>query len=252
MILNITSYPRSGNSFFTGTLLAFDPMWKVSGAPVQFKPLKSVYTDEAEPYGVKKVPFMNAGAEDRNPLHRIKDQTAVYVYKRHDHPDDYAGPRIYLVRNGFDVITSYSHHSLVHGRVAKNIAAGLDAGHGGAMQYSDEDLFEQMTYWARHSKWGYFVLHGVSHPLTVTTVRYEDMKKNPIHVVKEALREVGIAVTERTDMPPPDFKKLHKKYPWFYRRGEANAHKDELPDEIKSIFLEDEDNRKAMDLLGYE
>jgi hypothetical protein len=251
MILNITSYPRSGNSFFTTTLLAFDPVWKVNGRPVDFKPLRSVYTDECAPYGVEKVPFLNAASEDRHPLRRIKDETAVFVYKRHDHPDDYTGPRIYLVRDGRDVITSYAHHNLVHGRVAKNLAAGLAAGHGGAMQYSEKELHDEMRHLAHHSKWGEFVLRGVEHSNVLSVVKYEDMKKDPVHVVREALRDAGIVVLDQTEIPAPKFENLHKSYPWFYRQGKVKAHRDELPRDIQEIFESVPENKEALQRLEY-
>lgn len=252
MILNITSYPRSGNSFFSTSLLAFDPRWVVNDRQVDFRPLQSLYTDEHEPYGITKVRFLNRASEDQHPLSRIKDETAVYVYKRHDHPDTYVGPRIYIVRHGFDVIVSYAHHMIVHGRVAKNLEAGLDAGHGGAMRYGEEELHEQMRRLAKHSKWGEFVLRGLDHPNVVSVVKYEDMKVDPVFWVRKSMFEAGISVNLRADGRKPEFDALHQKYPWFYRRGQVNAHKDELPDEIKEIFVDNKDNAEALRRCGYE
>lgn len=252
MILNITSYPRSGNSFFSTSLLAFDPRWVVNNRQVKFWPLQSLYTDECDEYGITKVPFLNRVSEDRHPLARIKDELGVYVYKRHDHPDDYLGPRIYLVRHGFDVIVSYAHHMIVHGRVAKNLAAGLDAGHGGAMRYGEKELHEKMRHLAEHSKWGEFVLRGIDHPNTCSVVKYEDMKEDPVFWTRKAMSDAGIYINLRADGKKPEFAALHKKYPWFYRRGQANSHKDELPDEIKEIFVANKDNVEALRRCGYE
>ena len=251
MILNITSYPRSGNSFFTTTLLSFDPVWKVAGQPATFKPVGSLFSDELAGQGISKVPYYNKKSGDIHPMPRLQENDSVYVYKRHDDPDYYVGPRIYIVRDGRDVITSYAHHNLVHGRVMKNLEAGRPADHN--TDYSQDELHDEMRKLAVHSRWGEFVLKGIRHPNVVAVVRYEDMKKDPKGTVKDALREAGIMVTEKEDLEHEwDFKRLRKQQPWFYRRGQARAFVEELPDDIQDYFEKVPLNRAALQTLGYE
>jgi hypothetical protein len=255
MILNITSYPRSGNSFFATTLLAFESTWKHAGEPVKFQPVGSLYSDELikfGPPGIHKCPYNNRASADRNPTARVQDPDYVYVYKRHDHPDDYIGPRIYIVRDGRDVLVSYAHHNLVHGRVMTNIKAGRDAGHGGVMEYSEEELHNEMRRLAQHSGWGSYVKAGVHHPDVVAVVRYEDLLTNPIHHARLALSAAGLEVTATRGNKAPSFGELKKGQPWFYRKGKTGAHKEELPPDVLDTFMSIPGNKEGLELLGYE
>jgi hypothetical protein len=203
------------------------------------------------PSGLSRVPYLNKASEDRHPLKRIQDQENVFVYKRHDHPDDYSGPRIYVVRDGRDVLVSYAHHNLVHEKVVANIKAGRDAGHGDVMNYSKEDLHAEMFRLAEHSGWGTFVKLGIRHPSTVAVVKYEDLKKDPIHYVRIALECAGLQVTPLLINKEISFGELHKGQPWFYRRGEVGEYKDELPADVLEVFESVFDNEEALERLGY-
>jgi hypothetical protein len=55
MILNITSFPRSGNSFFTTTMLQFGSEWRYRGRPVAFCPSGRIYASAEVDAGVYKV-----------------------------------------------------------------------------------------------------------------------------------------------------------------------------------------------------
>jgi hypothetical protein len=252
MILNITSYPRSGNSFFSTTLLAFDQTWRHAGHPVQFQPVGSLYSDELikfGPPGLSKLRYHNVGSEDRNPAKRVQDRDNVYVYKRHDVPNEYVGPRIYVVRDGRDVLVSYAHHNLVHGLAVANIKAGRDANHG--TEYTEEDLHAEMRRLAPATGWGAFVKIGVEHPNTVAVVRYEDLKKDPIHHTRLALDAAGLEVTPLEVNKEISFEELQKGQPWFYRRGQVGDWKNELPPDVLETFMSIPENQEALELLGY-
>lgn len=251
MILNITSFPRSGNSFFATALLAFKPEWRYAGRPVEFRPTGSLFSFELAPFGIKKHPYVDKATTDPRPVRRIRDQSAVYVYKRHDDPDDYAGPRIYLVRDGRDVLVSYAHHNLVYGKVVRNLEDGKDADHGGAMEYTQEDLHAEMERLAGSMRWGWWVEKGINDPSVLTVVKYRDLKANPVLVAKEALAAVGFEVEEREDRGMPTFEELRALAPWFYRKGQVGCWKDELPDATRAIFESDPKNWEWLRRLGY-
>jgi hypothetical protein len=254
MILNITSFPRSGNSFFSITLLAFEPTWRHAGNPVKFRPTGSLFSDELlkfGPPGLSRTPYANRGSEDRNPAERIKDEDNLYVYKRHDHPDDYVGPRIYVVRDGRDVLTSYARHNLIHGKVVNNLKLGRDANHGEAMRYTQKEFQDELRRLAIFTRWGEYVLAGIRHPNTVSVVRYEDLKKHPLHVARRALASAGLEVTPTQANAAPSFEELQKGQPWFYYRGQVGIYKEDMPEDIEGTFWATPSNKEAMTLLGY-
>lgn len=245
MILNITSFPRSGNSFFTTTLLAFGNYWHCapSGRPVEFQPVR-LFTSEHDGSGISKLDYLYPQSFDQNPQKRIVDNDRVFVYKRHDHPDGYLGPRIYLVRDGRDVMVSYAHHNLVHGHFMKYAKLREEAP---PFEPTREQFEAELEELIDNVSWGDYVLHGVHHPNTRVVVHYERMKQDPILEATRALEKCGYSVERAQD--PPSFEKLHSTYPWFYRRGKTGAFADEMPPRLHKRFVEK--NEEALRLCGY-
>jgi hypothetical protein len=244
MILNLTSFPRSGNSFFTTTLLAFGKHWQLSeGGAVEFQPVK-LFTKEHEGYPTQQLQYLHPQQMDPNPVDRIKDPDNLYIYKRHDHPDDYVGDRIYLARDGRDVLVSYARHNLVHQGAMENRLNGINE-HPTAI---DKDAFlKELRRLVETAAWGEWVKRGVNHFNTMSIVRYEDMLQNPVETASKALADCGYEVEQVADQPT--FKELNKLYPWFYNKGKAGDYRDWMPQDLVGLF--NEINKDALEMLGY-
>lgn len=262
MILNITSYPRSGNSFFTITLLQFGDKWPTKGHPgsrpgshpwVRFRPTGRIYDSQGIGrgiYGIECAPWHDdpvvSGQEDFNPVRYIEDPDSVYVYKRHDNPDDYEGPRIYLIRDGRDVLSSYAHHNVI----VRLIGSDLENQEAIALEGVDKDLVNEEADRLNNdpnSRWGFWVERGMDHPNTQAVVRYEDMKHDATQTAMMALARCGYWV--RKVRESPTFEKLQSFAPQFYRKGVIGDHRNLHPDIIRDFEKRNEDTLKRLRYL---
>jgi sulfotransferase family protein len=169
--------------------------------------------------------------------HYRRHQTPMY-FKTHRLPRPEYRRVIYLLRDGRDVMVSYYHH--------------LRALNG------DDVDFSEIVRTGRHllpSKWHDHVNAWRSNPFgaEILTVRYEDLLENPVSELRRVCEFAGI---ER----PPDvlenvsrkssFSKMREKeekagwanpkWPrsrFFVRRGQAGSFKDEMPEDVLSVFM---------------
>lgn len=255
MILNVTSYPRSGNSFFTTTLLQFGEDWWYQAPatrfrlPVHFKPVGRVYDSGALGwYGVEHTPWCQGAidhVEDPQPDKYINDTASVYLYKRHDYPDGYSGPRIVVFRDGRDVLCSFAHHNVVH----RAIAADPE----------NQEIFAQQPPPMRlvnaeaeriledpNAQWGPLVEYAIDHPNTVARVRYEEMKRDASGTVQAALAAAGYYVQQCKE--PLSWEKLHGHAPHFFRRGTPGGWRDLCPVIVEEFVRR---NRDTLQRLRY-
>lgn len=253
MILNITSYPRSGNSFFSTTMLQFGTQWLHNGAdPVEFRPAGRIYASaavDAGIYAVKVWPYCDGSdgyIEDPQPDRYIDDPDAVYVYKRHDYPDKFAGPRIYLIRDGRDVLYSFAHHNAVNKAiVADKVNQELIVKRPTPIE--DINREAEIILADPNAQWGRIAEEGVGHPNTVAVVKYEDMKRDPLFYAKLALAQAGYSVEKVQE--PPTWAALKEFAPHFYWRGTPGGYRNLDP----KIVAEFEDrNRNSLRRFGYE
>lgn len=230
MILNVVSYPRSGNSFFTTQLLQFGTAWRRNGKPVTFKPVGRMFqgNESAKFYGVTTVPYNN-DEFDSQPNDYIIDESSVYGYKRHDYPSGFAGPRVYLIRDGRDVLCSYAYHNAVNEAIMADPAnQEIISLQGVPMRLVEAEAWKIVT--DPNAQWGELVEAGIDHPNTVAVVRYLEMKQNSTRTVKTALASAGFEVEKVAE--PLSFEKLHAFCPHFYRRGRPGGFTEMNPDII--------------------
>ena len=180
-------------------------------------------------------------------LDLVPDVHSCRYYRRHQTPMFFKThhlPRaeyrrvIYLLRDGRDVMVSYYHH--------------LRALNGDAVDFSE------IVRTGRHlvpSKWPDHVNAWRSNPFgaEILTVRYEDLLENPARQLRRVCDFAGIDRTAEvleTVSRKCSFAKMREKeektgwanpeWPssrFFVRRGEAGSFKDEMPENVLSVFL---------------
>jgi hypothetical protein len=166
-----------------------------------------------------------------------RHQTPMY-FKTHHLPRAEYQRVIYLLRDGRDVMVSYYHH--------------LRALNGDAVDFSE------IVRTGRHlmpSKWHEHVNAWRSNPFgaEILTVRYEDLLENPVNELRRVCDFAGIersAQLLETVSRGSSFEKMRAKeektgwanpeWPssrFFIRRGKAGSFKDEMPENVLSVFL---------------
>lgn len=253
MILNVVSYPRSGNSFFTTTLLQFGTNWWYEPQPlrgrlhVHFKPVGRVYeTNVNNWYGIDNAPWNNGlvdGVEDPQPNDYIIDPHSVYVYKRHDLPDNYAGPRIVVIRDGRDVLCSFAHHNVVHEHIiADPTNQEIFARQEPPLRLVNEAAWKIVN--DPNAQWGRLVDYALKHPNTKAVVRYEAMKVDPVGTARDALRKLDYHVDVCREALTWD--QLHEHAPHFFRRGRPGGWRELDPEVVKAFVAKNGDTLQRL------
>ncbi len=184
---------------------------------------------------------------DAKILDLVPDVHACRYYRRHQTPMYFKThylPRaeyrrvIYLLRDGRDVMVSYYHH--------------LQALNPGPVDFSEIVRTGRLLF---PSKWHDHVNAWVSNPFgaQILTVRYEDLLQNPVSQLRRICDFAGIERSEQlleNVSRKSSFAKMREKeektgwanpdWPssrFFVRRGEAGSFKDEMPENVLSVFL---------------
>jgi hypothetical protein len=213
----VAGYPKSGNTWMqnliAGVVYSLDPEY-LSDAKI-----------------LDLVPDVHSCRNYR------RHQTPMY-FKTHHLPRPEYRRVIYLLRDGRDVMVSYYHH--------------LRALNGDAVD------FAEIVRTGRHlipSKWHDHVNAWRSNPFgaEILTVRYEDLLEEPVSQLRRVCDFAGIERSaELLEMVSrkSSFTKMREKeektgwanpeWPssrFFVRRGEAGSFKDEMPENVLSVFL---------------
>src|SRR5580704_1155995 len=197
---------------------------------------------------------------DSEILNLVPDVHACHYYRRHGTPMYFKThhlPRseyrriIYLLRDGRDVMVSYYHHLR-------------------ALKGDDVD-FSEIVRTGQHlspSKWQDHVNAWRSNPFgaEILTVRYEDLLENPVNELRRVCEFAGMErspeVLKKVSRQA-SFSKMRakeKKTGWsnpawpssrfFVRRGQAGSFRDEMPEDVLSIFMaQAEDTLRACNYL---
>jgi hypothetical protein len=160
------------------------------------------------------------------------------IIKTHRLPED-SEPALYLVRDGRDALVSYARYRVAfrskRGKIRsfdselRNLVEGQ-----GPFGKWESHVFE----WTRDRRGG-----------TTTLVRFEDLIARPVEVFRKALAEAdtGLELLEAGTIP--SFDELHRRWPDFFRKGEAGTWRAEMSEEIQDLFWAT--NGEAMTYLGY-
>ena len=229
MIIWLTSYPRSGNTYFRILLKHFYGINSYS-----------LYEDKeitAYPEICKLVGHLPRCKS----LVTMAQSPEFYFIKTHELPQD-DSPAIYLIRDGRDVLLSYAWYSLTIENVETHV--------------------EPITLWKTlyalilddryFGGWGAHVLAWVRRQAPTAIVKFEDLVRtsSPSGIVRQVLKNVGYQLPEELNTSsPPTFSDLHQKMPNFFRQGQIGTWKTQMPPKLHDLFWQY--HGKAMHDMGY-
>lgn len=226
MIIWLASYPRSGNTYFRILLNHFYGLNTTS-----------LYREEILYTAFKSLGFYPIS----KPVEEIMADKELYWVKTHELPsDDF--PAIYLVRDGRDVLLSYTWYILT-----------LE---------NAQSTFTPPNFWKTlhalildnnyFGGWGSHVLAWTQRQAPTAVIKFEDLVKapNPLNIVRQALTILDYPLSEElTTTPPPMFAELHQKIPRFFRKGQINSWRREMPPKLHELFWQKYGD--AMREMGY-
>lgn len=226
MLIDLTSYPRSGNSLVADVItVALSQTWIEKATGKEWL-VKTVYITDLSPGATF------AEGEDLAEEEMANSDSVVYIRKSHNPPDEKVHKTIYVLRDGRDCIVSYA-----------------------AMQSDFDKSVDWLGLLARGefcTPWGDWPNHVEAWlPKADVILRYEELVKDSAGEVIKAIDKLGFTATQIAQVV--DFKKLHDECPHyplqFYRRGIVGSHKDELPEDLLEVFMSRAG--KTLQSLGY-
>jgi hypothetical protein len=235
MIIWLASYPRSGNTFLRIVL------HRLYGAPTY-----SVYKDNdpvAQRVGPDLVGYRPKPAERAV----MRESAEVFFMKTHKRRKDDGYPAIYLVRDGRDAVVSKA-----------RLLASEEQAAGDYQQRFERLLREEITRpyiegQPSSGTWGGNVMSWLgAADAFVVVLRYEDLIIDPRGSVVRAVSSLLPEMVPNVEADIPSFDDLHRVDPSFFRRGAAQSHRDEMPDELHELFWAQPKNATAMRLLRYD
>lgn len=234
MIVWLSSFPRSGNTFFR---IALQRFYRV--------PTYVVYDVDgvAEQIGADLM-----DARDRpGTFEDMRASPEVHFVKTHRRRDDPVidgqDRAICLVRDGRDCVVSWA-------RLWTADTAGED-------DNADRFVAEARSIITRRdggtASWGQNVLswRESAAPQPVW-VRFEDLIADPEGSVKAAVSEAAPELRPIEDGQVPTFDDLRRHDPSFFRAGKTGTYRAELSEELHELFWAQPESAEAMQLLGYE
>lgn len=227
VLLWVTSFPRSGNTFLRIILhrlygVRTSTVYDVDGVAERLGKDLIGFTDR---------PGSLAELRASDEPHFIK------THRQRDVDVDENDPAICLVRDGRDALVSWarqaseqdpsSYEAELRERILRVGAVGTGS-------------------------WGNNVLSWVQPPAPHRVVlRYEDLIHDPRAAVTPIVAALAPALILRPDAAIPSLDELRRHDDRFFRRGRTGSHHDELPASLHQLFWSRADNRAAMTLLGH-
>jgi hypothetical protein len=228
MIVWVSSFPRSGNTFLR---IVLHRLYGIRASVV--------YDQDgvAERLGGELIGFEERAAGYAE-LRASQEVHFIKTHRRRDDLIDEQDPAICLVRDGRDALVSWARMN----------------------SESEPDRFEieLRTMIDRSSddpgtgSWGHNVLSWLqpSAPHRVL-LRYDDLARDPHASVDRVLAGLLPGLRPLANVTLPTFDDLHQVDPVFFRRGHAGTHRDELSPALHDHFWSKPDNTEAMQLLSY-
>lgn len=272
----LASYPKSGNTWLRAVFTAWLTPGPVdvnrlvgnviAGSRVAFDsalgiPSSSLTPDEIDSLRPRADEVLAADA----------DPTTPYVRKVHDAL--FHGPggepivsvaatraALYVVRDPRAVAVSYAHQTGGDVDAIVRRLGDPDAAVAAGTTRLDEQLRQRLGTWSQH------VRSWLDHaPFDVEAVRYEDLAAAPVETCVRALRFAGFGLVDETRvvdaLERAAFDRLRRaegdtgfreRLPGvaqFFRRGEADAWREELPGELAERIRQD--HGEVMARFGY-
>jgi len=227
MIVWLASFPRSGNTFLRILLhrlygITTSVVYDVDGVARRVGEALVGYEDRPGNYEAMR---------HSEALHFIK------THRQRDNLVDQVDRAICLVRDGRDALVSWARQR-----------SEADGSHYRTIL---ETLIETSSPKGTGS-WGHNVLSWFQSPPThAVQVRYEALVTHPGATAVRIVSAVAPHLQLRAKPQIPSFAELQMVDPLFFRRGVIGTHRNELPDDLHSLFWSRPENRDAMSLLGY-
>ena len=214
MIIWLASYPRSGNSLFRIVLKEVYGWFSAT-----------LYDHPNEP-AVEKMRELVGELGRQVTLQQMAASTEIHFVKTHELPSEDGVPAVYLVRDGRDTLVSYAHFAL---------ATEEQSGSGRPDDYL-RVLHSMVTTNDHFGGWGPHVLAWAQRQTDTVFVRYEDLIRHPVAVVRQVLRRLGHGELPAGNRSLPSFDELNRIFPWFFRRGVPGAWRTDMPEDIQRLF----------------
>lgn len=227
MIVWVSSYPRSGNTFLR---IVLNRLYGVRTSVVY--DIDGV----AERLGPELIGF----EERPTSIEALRESAAPHFVKTHRQRTpqvDEMDKAICLVRDGRDALVSWARQTSE--RPGRQFTTELRAMLGRQNEDGTGSWGRNVLSWLRPQ-----VAHRI-------VLRYEDLVARPR---MEALRVMGALVPQLRPVDGadiPSFTELQAVDGRFFRRGHTGTYRDEMPDDLHRLFWSRPDNVAAMELLGY-
>jgi hypothetical protein len=233
MIVWLSSYPRSGNTFLRIVL------HRLYGVPTY-----SIYEDD-DPVAQRVGPEL-VGYRRKPGRAQMQESPELYFTKTHKRRKADSFPAIYLARDGRDAVVSQAHLRSAEQREANETSRPFDV----ALRHEIERPY--LPGQPSSGTWGGNVLSWLdAHGAPLAVLKYEDLVADPRGSVARAVGSLVPALAPRGDADLPSFEDLHAVDPAFFRRGAIGSHRDEMSPELEDIFWAQPENAAAMQALGY-
>lgn len=274
-IVWLASYPKSGNTWLRALLtnLCLDTSTPADINRLHGGPIASARAVFDDAVGVEASDLTPAEIERYRPAvyRRLAAQSDDPLFlKIHDaftyNPDGYPLiPKevtqgvLYLIRNPFDVVVSFSHHLHVSVDTAIDYLSNANYSFFNDPSRLHEQLRQRLLTWSGH------VRSWVDEPgLRVHVMRYEDMHRRPFETFTSAARFVGLPAaptrlqrailfsrfqTLQHQEQEHGFREKPTGVEAFFRQGQVGSWRKVLgPDQVKRII---QDHQPVMQRFGY-
>ncbi|MFT4166952.1 MAG: sulfotransferase domain-containing protein [Microlunatus sp.] len=233
MIVWLASYPRSGNTFLR---IVINRLYGRGSSTVY--PVDGVRERLGDVVAIENAGVSLADLRNSADVHFVK------THRRRSYDVSAVDRALYIARDGRDALVSFARQCTEEG----------------PERYSEElkELIQRHT--GGTASWGQNVLSwlppiepaGTIGPTQTVLICYEDLVRDPLMTVTESLRRIVPDLSAQTDVTLPTFGELQQFDPRFFRRGTTGTHRDEMPAELEELFWLYDDNREAMNRLGYD
>lgn len=227
MIVWVSSFPRSGNTFLR---IALTRMYGVRTSVVyDFDGVAQRLGPDL--IGFEERPASIATLRESDELHFVK------THRQRDSIIEESDSAICLVRDGRDSLVSWARlNSEQHGREYRTELRSL--------------IGRQET--TGTGSWGCNVLSWLRPPAPHRVLlHYSQLVRAPRIEVERVMAALVPEMRPLANAEIPSFSELQQVDSGFFRKGVTGSHRTELPDDIHQLFWSRPDNIEAMEMLGY-